>query len=712
MPAHGGRRLPRGTVVSQKLEFGHVAVLAGERSLLVDGAPVVLGARAFDVLLALAERCDRVVSKAELLDLAWPGLVVEENNLTVQISALRRLLGHEAIATVTGRGYRLALAATGKPQAALAAVQAPGHQPAARLLRRLATVVQADVMDWARLVERDAAAAAGAWKRVRNELIERDVPRYGGRLIELTAERVQIEFGSAVESVDWSLALQRALASRRGALTDTSALHMRIGIAVDDVLVDDGKLVGDGVNVAADLHLSAGHDDVLVTQKVRDFAYGKLDARFEPLGERLMRRTRRPMQVFRALSSIDATARAAARPRQAVQMATLAVLPFASDVGSDPYFGDGITEEIIAALSLNRALFVIAHGSTLHYRSRQDDLAAVADELGVRYLLTGSVRQADTQLRIHVRLLHAADQRILWQQRYDGSSADVFSFQSEIAARVAAAVAPPLQDEEVARVRSRPTEHYGAYDCVLRALAGIYQLGSAEFVQAGDLLRRAIEIDPDYAQAHAHLAWWYSLASAEGRAALQGVESRLALDHAMQAVRLDGRDAWALSVAGYMLSLQKQQHTQALELYEQALSINPSCAAAWARSGATLSYLGRCDEALNRVQQAMRLSPFDQHLFWYYTICGSACFGGGRYDESVAWLGKALRLNPRYNGARRFLIGALVQTGELAEARALAQELLDELPDFSVRQFGQWSPLQQPMRDKLLQALETAGLPP
>lgn len=291
---------------SQVLVFGRFALRMAERVLLVDGHPAVLGARAFDVLQALAQRSDRVVSKAELLDLAWPGLVVEENNLTVQISALRRLLGRGAISTVTGRGYRLTLARQDDPAMRDDGVAAPPG----RLLRRLATVVQADVVDWARMVERDAPGAARAWKRTRTELIERDVPRYGGRLIELTAERVQIEFSSAVESVGWSLALQAALASRRSQSADDGdrMLHMRIGIAVDDVLVDDGKLVGDGVNVAADLHMSAAHDEVLVTQKVRDFADGKLDAHFEPLGERLMRRTRRPMHVFRALSSPDAAA--------------------------------------------------------------------------------------------------------------------------------------------------------------------------------------------------------------------------------------------------------------------------------------------------------------------------------------------------------------------------------------------------------------------
>jgi adenylate cyclase len=394
-----------------------------------------------------------------------------------------------------------------------------------------------------------------------------------------------------------------------------------------------------------------------------------------------------------------------------VRVASVAVLPFSTDgPASEAYFGDGITEEIIASLSLNRALFVIAHSSTLRYRSPDLDLATVAGELGVRYLVTGSVRRAGPKVRIHVSLMHAADQRILWQQPFGDAIEDLFGFQSEIAAKVAAAVAPQVQDEEVARVRHRPTDSYDAYDCVLRGLAGIYQLGTAEFDTAGEMLKRAIQLDPEYAQAHAHLAWWYSLREAEGRSPQNGDEGRLALDHALQAVRLDARDAWALSVVGYMLSLQKK-HAQSLDMFEQALALNPSCAAAWARSAATLSYLGRAEESLERLQRAMRLSPFDQHMFWHLTICGGACFVAGRYDEAAGWLGKALRLNPRFNGARRVQIAALVRTGELTEARDLAHELLADCPEFSVSEFGQWSPMQQPYLDNLLEALRQAGLP-
>ncbi len=707
--------------MSKSLKFGRFELRPSERSLLADGDVLPLGARAFDVLLALAERHDRVVSKNELLDLAWPGLVVEENNLTVQISALRKVLGAASIATVTGRGYRLAYEFDSVRVVADAAEPRPNPGAAAaapRLQRRLVAIVSADVVGWSRLVARDATLAARTWRSARVELIEPTLPQFGGRVSELTAERLLADFSSAVEAVAWALALQSRLAERRNAADEngTQLLHMRIGISVDDAIIDDGKLISDGVNVAADLQLSAGHDDVLVTQKVRDFAFNKLEAVFEPLGERLMRRTQRPMQVFRVAANASTFGANAVHGRPALRVASLAVLPFVGpaigdSTQADAYFSAGVTEEIIATLSLNSALFVIAHNSTLRFRQRTDDLAGVAAELGVRYLVTGTVRSAGTQLRIHVQLLHAADQRILWQERFDGGSDDLFGFQSRIASSVAAAIAPPVQDEEVARVRQRPTASYGAYDCVLRALAGIYQLGTNEFDTAGQMLKRAVELDPEYAQAHAHLAWWYSLRTGEGHTAMQSDEARLALEHALQAVRLDGRDAWTLSVAGYMLTLRKKQHAQALDMFDQALAINPSCAAAWARSAATLSYLGRADESIERVRRAMALSPFDQHMFWFLTIHGGACFVGGRFDEAVAWLGKALRLNPNFNGARRMQIASLVQVGEMTEARELARELQADWPNFSLREFAEWSPMQQPHLDHMVEALRRAGLP-
>ena len=225
------------------------------------------------------------------------------------------------------------------------------------------------------------------------------------------------------------------------------------------------------------------------------------------------------------------------------------------------------------------------------------------------------------------------------------------------------------------------------------------------------MFERAIELDPDYAQAHALLAWWFNLRVGEGRSSEVGEDGRLAQAHAQRAVQLDPQDAVALSVAGHIESFLGRRFDSALQLFDQALARNPSCAVAWARSATTLAYLGRGQEALDRVRQAMRLSPFDQQSFAFFTTCGTACLVAGRPAEAVAWLGKALRLNPRYNAALRLQVAALVLAGELSEAREHAQALLATDPEFSVAAFGAWYPLQPPHLHDLLEALRRAGLP-
>ncbi len=693
--------------MAEVLLFDRFEIRVAERAVIVDGTPAAIGARAFDVLLALAQRHDRVVTKAELIELAWPGIVVEENNLTVQVSALRKLLGASIIATIVGRGYRL----TVSPEGGKPAVGKATAVPHARLQRRLAAIVQADVVGWARLVARNATQAAAAWKQIRIELIEKTAPTYGARPIELTADRAQLEFASAVDAIEWSLDLQTALDQRRQAAegNEITSVHMRIGIAVDDAIVDEGRLVGEGVNLAMELQQSAGHDEVLVTHKVCDFVAHKLDVTFTAQGERMLRNLKRPVHVFRVERGRGEMT--GLRPGMLARMASIAVLPFvAPQTEAQDYFGEGITEEVISMLALNRALFVIAHSSTTRYRGGAHDLAAVADELAVRYLVTGSAQRAGARLRIRAALVHTPDQRLLWQERYDGSTEDLFTFQSEIASSVAAAIAPRVQDEEVARVTLRPAANYDAYDCVLRALAGIYRLGTPEFETAGAMLQRAIELDPAYAQAHAHLAWWYSLRLMEGRGAMADV-AKSALDHASTALRLDSRDAWALSVAGYMMSVLEKKHDQALTMYDEALELNPSCAAAWARSAATLSYVGRAEASTQRIRRAMQLSPFDPHQFWHLTISGGASFVAGRYDEATGWLAKALQLNPKFNGARRVHIAALSLMGDLAQAREVAELLLVDTPDFTVGDFARISPMRQPYLGRLLEGLRLAGLP-
>ena len=678
------------------------------------------------------------------MDLAWPGLVVEENNLSVQISALRKVLGQGAITTVTGRGYRLTL-----PQNPAAQVLAPLPPPESqRIQRRLAAIAVADVLGWARLVERDAVQAVAAWKAARAELLEPGVPRAGGRLIELTPERVLVEFGSAVDALTWALDLQARLASRREA--GAGGLRMRIGLAVDDVIVDDGKLVvwavatgtplvGEGVQVAAGAHQLAGHDEVLVTERVAQLCQRRVSADLQPLGERLLRQVAQPVVLYsvRALvatagadpaagPAADTAANPAANPgaahaplrtgvqphRQWERLPSVAVLPLqAEDASVGRYFGDGVTAEIITALSANRSLFVIAHNSTLRYRDHLVDPAEVAAELGVRYVLTGRARRAGVALRIQVELFQPPLAAAIWSHTFAGSDADVFAFQDDIAAQVAGAIDPQVQQAEIDRLASRPTDSFDAYDCVLRALVGLYDFGQPAFDEAGSHLRQAITLDPGYAQAHAHLAMWHNFRVGEGRSVEVSEDARLAYELGMRAVQLDPRDANVLSVAGHVLSFLKRRFTDALDLFDQALALNPSSALAWARSATTLAYIGRGDEALERVRNACRLSPYDRHSFMYHTTSGTAALVCGRYEEAVGWLGKARRANPSYRAALRMLVAAQSLAGDLPEARALAQELLESSPSFTVSGFGAWYPLQQPHLGRLLDALRRAGLP-
>lgn len=698
--------------MAPSLSFNRFEIRPAERTLLMDGAIAPLGGRAFDVLMALVERRERVVSKNELLDLAWPGVVVEENNLSVQISSLRKVLGNQAIATVTGRGYRFAEAPLEPPFAGHATERIAPADDSDRIVRRLAAVVFANVAGWSQLVEADATSAVRAWKAVRVELIEAQLPAFGARPIEVTPDRLFLEFPSAVDAVRWGVDFQERLAiqrqSRHGA-----AIHMHIGISVEDVIVDQGRLLGEGLGIAAALQQAGDGDDVIVTKAVRDLASNKLAVRFQPLGKRHFEGVRRTIALFRVAPGDGASESARNNPHVMwAHRPAVAVLPFANEEAvADPYFGDGITEEIITCLSRNRSLFVIARNSTLRFRDRSIGIAEVAAQLGIRYVLVGLVRRDGRRLRIGVELVDATTEVIIWSQRFDGADEDLFGFQEQIAASIAGAIDPHLQDAEIAHVRDRPTDSFSAYDCVLRGVAVQYRFHEPDFALAGAMFRRAIELDPTYAQAHAHLAWWHNLCVGEGRTDDANDDGRQADVLSLKAVELDPRDAWVLSVAGHIQSFQRKRFTAALELFDQALALDPNCAVAWARSATTLAYVGRGEEALARVRNAMRLSPLDHQSFSFYTTNGTACIVEGRYDEAAGWLNKAHRLNPRYRAATRNLIAALALSGEVAEARALAQEFLQGEPGFGVAHFGSWYPLCQPHLGRMLGALEEAGLP-
>ena len=340
------------------------------------------------------------------------------------------------------------------------------------------------------------------------------------------------------------------------------------------------------------------------------------------------------------------------------------------------------------------------------------DSRSVAAELGVRYILEGTVRRRAARMRIATELIDVMNDRTLWADKFDGQDSEIFEFQDRIATRIAAEVEPKVYQAESARALTKPTESLDAYDCVLRALSVFYSLDGRQFDDAGALLQQAVTLDPLYAQAHAYLAWWLNMKRGEGRSTDYEGDAMRAIAGAMRAVELDSDDAFCLAVAGHIQGFLNNNLDAAVDLFERALHLNENSAFAWGIGGSTYCFLGRPDEALERLRNAWRLSPFDPLNFWFCTVAGIAEFVAGRYDQAIGWLRKAQRLNPRFSACNRTLTASLALAGDLGAAREASKRVLEIEPGFRVSVFASWYPLRRPGDlDRFADGLRLAGLP-
>jgi len=583
-------------------------------------------------------------------------------------------------------------------------------------MRRLAAIVFADVAGWARLVEKNDVETLRAWKALRADLIEPKIREHGGRLLEITGDAVLIEFPSAVAAVTWALDVQRAM-SQSDVDEQGTSLTLRIGINVEDVIVDEDRLIGDGVNVASRVHQLAVPGEIVVTSTVRDYVWNKMPIVFGDLGERTLKNISRPIHVYRV--ETHETSRHSMPVQSQPHLSwtkrpAIAVLPF-RDLGGNPnegYFGEGITEDIINGLSRSHSLYVIARNSTLRYRDRHMDVRDIASELGVRYILEGSVRRHPPRLRISSELIDAVNNRTVWADKFDGSDQEIFEFQDRIASSIVGALEPRLYQVEAARALEKPTESLDAYECVLRALSLLYTFNDQDFDDAGKYLLRAVTLDPLYAQAQAYLAWWLNLSRGEGRSTDPSTDAEKAVRAATTAVELDPDDAFCLAVAGHIQGFLRKNLDTAADLFDRALRLNENSAFAWGVSGSTYCFLGLPDEALERLRNAWRLSPFDPMNFFFFTVAGIAEFVAGRYDQALGWLRKAERLNARFVACHRTLTASLALSGDVDRARAAAANMLALEPRFRVSVFASWYPLRRPDDiERLATGLRLAGLP-
>jgi adenylate cyclase len=581
--------------------------------------------------------------------------------------------------------------------------------------RRLAAVAFADVAGFSRLIEQDDVETTRKWRNLRENLIAPKIAEHFGRLVRTVGDGLLIEFRSVVDAVVWASDVQRAISDAREEILD-EALLMRIGINVEDVLVDGDDLHGDGVNIAARIHQLADPGEVVVTAAVSEYVRNKLGVTFTDLGARELKNIGRPVRIYRLeMFKKDGSSRDRGQPFLAwTNRPSIAMLPFRNLSGNpeEGYFGEGITEEIVAALARNRSLLVIARHSTLRYADRHTDLRQISSELGARYILDGSVQRQATKLRISAELIDVSQNRTIWADRFDGTNEDLFKFQDHIASSIVTTIEPRLVEAEANRARSKPTDSLDAYDCVLRALALLYSFNKSEFEDAGRFLDRAIELDPGYAQAHAYKAWWHNLAAGEGLSSDFSHDAKAAEMSAQLAVSLDSTDSLAHAVGGHVQAFLLKQPETAVGMFERALHLNPNSAFAWGVSAPTYCFLGRPEDALERLRNAARLSPFDPMNFFFWTVAGIAEFVAGRHEQAVSWLQKARRENPRFLAAHRMLAASLGLLGRDDEAKVAARELLAVDPAFRVSVFASWYPLRRSDDlERLVAGLQVAGLP-
>jgi len=541
--------------------------------------------------------------------------------------------------------------------------------------RRLAAILAADVAGYSRLMGADEEGTLERLKALRRELVDPKTAAHHGRIVKTTGDGLLVEFASVVDAVRCAVEIQRAIIDRDADLPEEQQIKFRVGINLGDVIVDGDDIFGDGVNVAARLEALAEPGGVCISRVVRDQIRDKLPYVFEDLGEQTVKNIARPVRVYRLR---DAAAKGPPAPALPLpDKPSIAVLPFANMSG-DPeqeYFADGMVEEIITALSRIRWLFVIARNSSFTYKGQNVDVKQVGRELGVRYVLEGSVRKAGNRVRITAQLIDATTGTHLWADRFDGQLEDVFDLQDNVAISVAGVIEPTLRQSEIERARRKRPDSLDAYDLYLRALPSIFTPMPEDADKALPLLGRAIELEPDFAAAHAMIAWCHEVRYLRG--GLQDKTRLAALHHARLAIAGGGDDAAALATAGFVIAVCGHDFETALTAFDRSFALSSSSALALGLSSIVRAWKGDDAIAVEHAERAIRLSPFDPLIYLPYVGLAYAHFAASRFEETVAAASLAIQSSPRFTVPQILHTAALGRLDRGEDAKTAVQRLLE-----------------------------------
>jgi TolB-like protein len=582
-----------------------------------------------------------------------------------------------------------------------------------RVERRLTAVLAADVAGYSRLMGRDEEGTLARLKSVRKALVDPAIAEHHGRIVKTTGDGMLVEFASVVDALRCAVEIQRNMAERNAQIAEAKQIKFRVGINFGDIIIDGDDIFGDGVNVAARLEGLAAPGEICVSARVQEDAQGKLDISFKDTGEQQLKNIARPVRVYRVRPSD-----AAAGPRPALPLPekpSIAVLPFQNMSGDaeQEYFADGMVEEIITALSHFKNLFVIARNSSFTYKGRAVDVKQVGRELGVRYVLEGSVRKSANRVRITGQLIEASSGAHLWAGKCDGELEDIFDLQDKVTASVVGAIAPKLEQTEIERSRRKPTESLDAYDHYLRGMANLYQFTNREAVdEALRLFQMAIEIDPTFAAAHGSAAWCYAQRKSQGWVTDRALETAEAARLARRAVELSKDDAAVLSSAAWTLALVARDVDAGLDLIDRALVLNPNLAVAWFFGGWLMIWLGKPNVAIERFSGAMRLSPLDPVIAYGQLGIAHAHFFAGHYEEASSWARLALRGMPDGPPELRITAASDVMAGQLDQAQRTMARMRQIDPGRSISNLADvLGPYRPEDLARYKEALRSAGLP-
>ena len=580
-------------------------------------------------------------------------------------------------------------------------------------VRRLTAILAADVAGYSRLMGTDEE---GTFRRLQahlRELINPKITEQRGRVVKNTGDGFLSEFASVVDAVRCAVEVQQGMAERNAVTSPEERIEIRMGINLGDVIAEGEDIFGDGVNIAARLEALAEAGGICVSRVVRDQVRDKLDYAFEDMGEQQVKNISRPVRVYRVRDAV-AVKSATAQPQPALPLPekpSIAVLAF-QNMSGDPeqeYFADGMVEEITAALCRVRDFFVIARNSAFSYKGRAVPLQQVSRELGVRYLIEGSVRKAGNHVRVTAQLIDGTSDTHLWADKYDGAITDIFDLQDRITASVVGAIQPSVRSAEIERSRRKRPESLDAYDLVLRAYPNVWSLERAANAEALKLLYQATAIEPDYSLALSLTAWCHAQQVVYNWAVEPASARTEALRLAQMAVTTSGEDPTILTVLGAAYAI-VHKHSVAARLLEKALALDPNSAWAWNRSGWLQTYLGNPDISIDHFERALRLSPFDPLNFNAYIGIGGAHFAAGRYDDAALWIEKGLIDRPGATWAYRELVAAYTLLGRDSDARAGLLRLINDYPDLTVSKVLSALVYPQPMLDRIAEGLRKAGM--